>query len=199
MIKTNAKHKLKIIENRINKIPEYSINVIDAKLKKDASNIIKEFQTGIEKGTLNLKPLKEATIKQKRYKGYSNPKLPLLGKGGNNKRSYKNMLMLKKVKNGYKIEPSIRMHREASLTLKQLFYVHEYGTIIHQGDKLIRIPARPALLSSYKKILQKKNLLLQLFSRNYKKAIVNYINTGESIQINEMINKYVKGVQKEES
>ena len=93
--------------------------------------------------------------------------------------------------------PSTRMHREADLTLKQLFYVHEYGTLITRGNSLIRIPPRPALFNSYKKVLQKRSKTE--LSQKFKRAVTNYINTGKDIQINEMIKKYTDGIQAEVS
>jgi hypothetical protein len=148
----------------------------DSVTKKITEDTIKNFSEGIENDTFGLQRLKPATIKQKQKKGYPSPETPLLGKGGTDKRSYKNMLIYRKLKSGfYRIRPSDRYHHKARVSLKTLFFVHEYGMVIDNGKALIFIPARPALGRAVKQTKYKvqKELI--------KKAIMKYWNKGINI------------------
>lgn len=144
MIKTaNGKQFNKFLK-KLDKIPAFADTVARSGLKKMANSIVREFKTGIENNSLNLDALKQRTIETKRKQGFKKPSTPLYGKGGRNKRSYKNMMNIRKTKSGYTIYPSTRKHWDGDITLRRLFLIHEYGATIKRGDKLIRIPPRPA-------------------------------------------------------
>lgn len=148
----------------------------DAITKKITEDTIKNFSKGIENDTFGLQRLKPETIKRKQKLGCPSPSTPLLGKGGSDKRSYKNMLMYRKLKSGfYRIRPSDRFHHKAKVSLKTLFFVHEYGTVIDNKRALIFMPARPALTRAVKQTKHKVQKEL------VKEAILKYWNKGINI------------------
>jgi hypothetical protein len=149
---TGLKNKI----NRIKKLPEMYVNMVDAKLMKDANGIVSTFKKGLLENSLGLKPLKPKTVRRKQRQGYRHPTSPLVGLNGNNPRTYKNMLVIRRGKRKITIRPSNRKHWKSKLTLKQLYEVHELGTIIKRGKTVYRMPARPALNRAYEKWLNKR-------------------------------------------
>lgn len=169
-MKIKFSSNFKAIQNRIKKLPQYQKGVVKAINKSMADSVIKEFQSGLFKNDLGLKPLKESTIGSKRKKGYKKPGNPLYGAGKNEKNSYYNSLKVFETKNGYSVRPRSDKEHDAKITLKQLFNVHEYGALIKKGDTVIRIPARFALKKAYDRVMFKRSKL------DYNKDVMTAIN-----------------------
>lgn len=145
---------------RINSLPEFLVDHVKAKYKKDAQAIVKTYTEGIQSDSLGLQSLKDETIMQKIRKGYPNPTAPLFGKGGD--RSYSELLKVYEYKESIRIAP-FRGNHHSGIPFKILFIVHEYGAIIRRktetGTVIIKIDPRPALMISYLKVMRgiKKN------------------------------------------
>lgn len=177
---------------RIKNLPKYEIAVTNTRLKYDAYSIKREFSRGIAENKLGLDGLKPTTIMQKIKKGYNNPSIPLMGKGGNDPRSYKNLLNVAKTKRGWRVYPSNRLHHSMKITLRYLFYIHEYGCLIKRGKSMIRIPPRPAMFLAYQKWLEKR--FDRDFAQEIRDAIVLQVNTGVDRLFKKMRKQYNDGV-----
>jgi hypothetical protein len=152
----------------------------EAILKREAILFIKLFQDGIKNREFGLEKLKDGTIQQKKYMNYKKPETPLYGMGLElERKTYINILKIKKLKKGYKIYPSSEKHHKSKLTLRELFIIHEQGRTIKSKNGLIKIPARPAFRKTYNIF---KNKILLLRKKSYK-------------DIKESINKFVKNKQ----
>ncbi len=165
--------------------------------KRDALNMVKNFQTGIKSNAFGLEKLKDGTIKYKRLQGYELPEVPLYAKGDDEKKkSYVNMLRIRRIKNGYKVAPSIAKHWKASLQLIDLFRIHEFGTIIMRGETMIRIPSRPAFLMSFEKTIKER--IKKEPAKVVKNTITDYINTGKTTRFLREIDRATKGLEQYE-
>jgi hypothetical protein len=146
-------------------------NYAEATTKKVAERTIDNFTNGIKNDVFGLQRLKTKTIEQKKRKGYPSPSTPLYGQGGD--RSYSEMLIMRKLKNGkYRIRPSAKYHHSGKVKLKTLFFVHEYGMVIDNGKALIFEPARPAFSKAIKMTQFTANIDL------LKISLYKYWNTG---------------------
>ncbi len=189
MIK-NLKRVVKTLDNRFKKLPEYCIDMMDAKRKVDAVLITKTFTKGIENDWFGLQRLNPDTIKAKENMGYPSPSTPLLGKGGSDKRSYKNMFMIREVKNGYTIRPSQRLHHSGKVKLVVLYKVHEKGKTIDTGKAIIKIPQRPAgeeALKMAREEIEKKG-----FAKLSSVAFAEYMKKGKDNKIKKLLIKYAQ-------
>jgi len=168
-------------KKRIKNLPELVNDMMQAKLKKDVKGLINEFKNGLRKNSLGLEKLASLTIEGKRNKGYSKPENPLYGKGDDRKNdSYINLFKIQKVKGGYKVTPSKRMHWSKKISLKDLFTIHEYGTkIVKKDGTIVIIPPRPALLYAYRKWMSKRKADKRETSRQVKSAINGYISNAD--------------------
>ncbi len=159
--------------------------------KQDAILLIEAFQDGIRNNSFGLIPLQPATIARKARQGLPRPRNPLYGRGDEvDRKSYLNMLRLRKLKNGWKVFPSWGKHHTSELSLRSLLQVHERGTIIKQvrGNKtvLIRIPPRPALRKAHERFLRRRRK--RELAQDMKRAISAFIKTGNTAVFNQ-INK----------
>lgn len=186
--KTSAQYKIKM--HRLSKVPKIADQVMMGATKKEGMRFYKIFHDGIKKNEFGLEELMENTKSTKKRQGFAKPDIPLYGKGdkADNQRSYSSMMRLRKLKNGWRVYPSWAKHWKSKLTLRQLLDVHEKGRIIKRGNSLIRIPPRPAFLFSMRKFYKKFSR--EKLSRDMKKAIKEYVNTGTSKYFDEMINYY---------
>lgn len=192
MLKVKFSSKVWAIKKRIKKLPAYELGVIRAKTKYDAYKVKQEFSAGIAKNRLGLLPLSPDTIRHKKGK---KPNVPLYDKGGNDPRSYKNMMLIRQLKNGFKVYPSNRMHHSGKITLKYLFFIHEYGCVIKgKNNTLIRIPPRAALFLAYKSWMEKKSK--RDISRKLKNAIIEYVNTGRLEQFKRIEKQFFDGIER---
>jgi hypothetical protein len=169
---------------RIRRLPQKYDEVIRGALLRDARGIVQEFRDGILHKTFRLTPLKPATIDRKASKGAEHPTFPLYDVGPGDERSYVNMMVVSKVKNGYVVRPNPRaLHHSRKIKLKDLFVVHEYGATIKQwrGGKLIliRIPPRPAFELAYARYMRKRSKMEPAPAKEVKRAITEYITTGQ--------------------
>lgn len=142
--------------------------------KKDAIRMIKNFKEGIEKNNFRLTPLTDASKKLKANWGAAYPNRPLYGvTNSNSPNSFKNMLRMRRVKNGYKVYPSWAKHENSDISLRDLLRIHEFGKIIVVTDKMrgflsangmhlkattkfIRIPPRNAFQKAVNRTLAQK-------------------------------------------
>ena len=131
-----------------------------------------------------MQPLSQKTIDSKERQGLSKPETPLYGYGDWSDKSYMNMFLLRKLKNGWKAYPRKAKHHKANMELRQLFEIHEYGRTIKRGETLIRIPPRPAGWATYREVLLK--VKKKEASRKVKQAITEYINTGNQKLMNKV-------------
>jgi len=165
--------------SRIRRLPRMVVPIADTHAKNRAVNLIETFRKGIRSDIFGLRRLRPATVKRKSRRGLSKPTTPLYALGDQEKRSYINMMRIRKLKGrGYRVAQSRAKHHESELQLRHLFVVHEYGTVIRmRGGQLIRIPPRAAFANAF------QSMMLQL--RNFeppasevRRAIVKYINTS---------------------
>lgn len=146
---------------RVARLPKLVERAVRSGTKKSAIAVIEAFQDGIRTNSFKLVPLKPATVDKKRAQGMSRPKAPLYGRGDEvEKKSYINMLRIRKLKNGWKVFASWAKHHSADIQLRSLLQIHEEGAIIKQrrGNNvvLIRIPPRPALAKALRRVLKGK-------------------------------------------
>jgi hypothetical protein len=187
---------------RIKRLPVYYDQAMMGRRKKDGLNLIDIFHTGIKDNLFGLDALAKLTIKAKQRKGYERPTSPLYGKGDKEiKKSYSNMLRLRRLKKGWKIFASSAMHWSGNIKLRDLLTVHEEGRTIKRttknGEILIRIPPRPAFWRSYRKLMDKIQTDRKEQSKEVKAAVNEYINKGELVRFNKMT-KYEKEAQDKE-
>ena len=161
---------------RIKRIPRIAKKSMFAAAKKDAYALINEFRTGIAHNSFRLQKLKSSTIAQKRRKGYRKPATPLYGVGEGSNKSYMNMMRVNRQRNGWRVQVSRGMHHSGTVSLKTLFNVHEYGTIIRIGKRVIRIPPRPAFRKAYERMLRRTKRTEP--TEQVSAAIQQYINHG---------------------
>lgn len=146
---------------RVARLPKLVERVAKSGTKKQAIALIEAFQSGIRTNSFKLVPLKPETVEKKAKQGMSKPRVPLYGRGDEvEKKSYINMLRIRKLKKGWKVYASWAKHHTSNLQLRALLQVHEEGCIIKQmrGNTmvLIRIPPRPALAKALRRVLKGK-------------------------------------------
>lgn len=182
-VKVKFSNEFKDKQKRIENLPVFMRDFVLATLKQDAQKLIKIFHDGIKKDEFGLDILAAATVSAKKKKGFKKPETPLYGKGDDEeKKSYVNLLRIKKLPDGWKVYPSWAKHWDVDVRLDTLFHIHEFGATLQRKDgTLIRIPARPAFLMAYKKMLTQKGSDDRETSRIVKKAIKAYINNAQKI------------------
>jgi len=176
---------------RLKYLPKIMFPVLMGMTKKNADKFIKIFHDGIKLDKFGLIRLSQFTEKWKRSQGYKKPEVPLFGKGDEDKKkSFVNMLRVKKLKNGWKVFPSWGKHHKANQQLRQLLKIHEEGRTFKVKEKLIRIPPRPAFLEAMKKF--KKEVNVENQNKQLKSAISQYVNTGKSKYLDNLV-RYFEG------
>lgn len=194
-IKVKYSTKYWAVQKRIARLPVVILGLFSAIRKKDAGRYMKNFHDGIKNNSFRLKKLEDGTIARKEGQGMEFPRTPLYGRGDDKKdRSYVNMMRIRKLKNGWRVKPSIAKHYSGNVKLRTLFFVHEFGTIIKQGDTMIRIPPRPAALKAFNKTLRQENK--DENSGIVKKAIKKYIQDGKKNAIFQQQLQLEKGLKK---
>jgi hypothetical protein len=142
------------VRKRISAIPRMADGAALTLRQRDANAMILNFRTGIATNSFRLTPLRQATIRQKKRKGYRKPSTPLYGLGFEGPWTYIKALKKYKMSRGYVVRFSSRRHH-GGLTEEELFQVHEYGAVIRSKSGLpFRIPPRPAFTKSYEKTLR---------------------------------------------
>lgn len=189
------------LQKNIKKLPKAIYPFLFARTKRDAENMVKNFQEGIRQNSFRLEKLKDGTIKRKRDLGYSHPKTPLYGKGDEQKKnSLINSLRVKKIKNGHKVYVSIAKHWSGKIKLDDLMTVHNGGTIIKsKSGSLIRIPARPAFFKAYQRTLIKKRESEFKDNQTMRLLINQYIKDGKKSQIKKETERTIEGLKKFET
>lgn len=197
MIRTRISFTGKL-QDRLKKLPVIMESLARAKLKRDAAELIKIFQDGLRRNSLGLKQLSRDYVAVKRRRGFSKPANPLVAGGDQKKNSYINMLRIRKVKQGYTVRPSWARHWESDLKLRDLFLVHEYGTVIAHGKgesaRLVRIPPRPAFLKSYQIFIRRQTR--GQHSKTIQNAVTRYLQDGKDIHEKQGVANIEKGIQR---
>lgn len=179
-IKFKYSKNLKAIQSRLRRLPELVNGAMDASVKRDIINTIKEYQDGIENDDFGLEALTSNTVRAKIRKQYPKPRTPLYGKGKSQKNSLINALAFRKIKNGYRLYRRTAKHHEADLPLNILLLIHENGAIIKNGfgkGIYIRIPPRPVVDHAIIRALKKKKKGEP--DKSIRKAINQLINEGK--------------------
>ena len=194
MVKVKFSQNYWAKRKRIQRLPKFMTKIADTTSKKDAIGLIRVFREGIKKNSFRLKTLHPQTVENKNEKGLSRPRTPLYALGDEEENSYINMLRIRRLKRGYRVAPSRAKHHESQLKLKDLFVVHEFGTVINvtpkmraylhyigihlkAGTNVIRIPPRPAFFYAFRRYMaQKKKMDI---APEVKKAMANYVMTGK--------------------
>lgn len=188
MVKVKFSQKYWAKRKRIQRLPKIMIKVADITSKKDAIGLIRTFREGIIKNSFRLKALQPPTVMRKRAKGLPKPKTPLYGFGELKDKSYLNMLRIRRLKKGYRVAPSWAKHHESKLKLRDLFVVHEFGTVIRQerGGKeiLIRIPPRPAFFYAFRRHMARRKKADE--AKEVGRAITQYVMTGKQNLLNKI-------------
>lgn len=154
MIKVKYSTNYRAVLIRISRLPKMYEETIEAGLKRDAVAFIKTYQAGLEDDTFRLERLTEATINRKRSKGMAKPRAPLYGRGKTEDNSLYNLLLIRKIKNGYRVAKRKAKHHTSELALDHLHAVHENGALIESRGNIIRIPKRPALAKTRRRFFR---------------------------------------------
>ena len=181
MVKVKFSQNYWAKRKRIQRLPKIMTNLANTTSKKDAIGLIRVFREGIKKNAFRLKPLQPKTVERKRARGLSRPKTPLYAFGEDEKNSYLNMLRIRRLKKGYRVAPSWAKHHESQLKLRDLFVVHEFGTVIRQtrggSEVIIRIPPRPAFFYAFRRFMAQRKKADE--AKEVKQAITEYVQTGK--------------------
>lgn len=192
------------VQKRVQRLPRVLIGKLKAAAKTDAQNVITVFQQGIETRSLHLQALRPRTIEEKERKGFLLPLHPLYGVGLEDERSYINMLeVVNKGDRMWVVQPKKGYHHKdpdhpekRELLLKDLFDVHEYGTVITNGfgkGIFIRIPPRPALRYAYRKYMAAK--AKEDPSVKVRAAIAQHVQDGDRQALARISAKLAKGLR----
>jgi len=103
-----------------------------------------------------------------------------------------NALYIRKVKSGYRVHIRTDKHWKANLSIRQLFFIHNYGAKIQVGKAIIQIPPRPVFLLSYERLMNRIKGDKRL-GKNVKRAIVEYINNANVVYADEYLKRYYAG------
>ncbi len=178
MVKAKFSQSYWAKRKRIQRLPKIMLKVADTTTKKDAIGLIRVFREGIIRNSFRLKALGESTIARKRAKGLPKPKTPLYAFGELEDKSYLNMMRIRRLKKGYRVTQSWTKHHESELKLRDLFIVHEYGTVIIKKDgTVIRIPPRPAFFYAFRRYMAQRKKADPTVEM--KRAITVYVQTGK--------------------
>lgn len=177
-------------KKRIQRLPEFTNDIMFGVIKKNAVMLIEEFKKGIRKNDFGLEPLKDKTVASKKRQGLKKPNNPLYGKGDERQKdSYMNMLRIRKLKRGWKVYPSWGKHWNSDLKLRDLFTVHEFGTkIVLKNGTIIQIPPRPAFLLAYRRMMSKRYSDKKETSKEVKNAMKDFINKADYGRARKFIN-----------
>lgn len=184
--------------NQFPRLPKECREVFSAALKRDALRTMRNFKVGIKRNELGLRSLKPETEARKAAEGLKKPTFPLYGHGDEFERtSYMNMLRIKERKQGFVVSPSSEEHHSGSMALKDLWDVHEHGTIIKgRGGALIRIPPRPALRKAFNQAMKDRNM--RESEKIIKAAIVLYLKTKKRSFLTKAKVHFLKGLKQYE-
>ncbi len=182
------------IQQRISRLPRLVIALMEARAKKDAVGFERTFREGIQGNLLRLKPLKPATVAAKERQGFSWPEYPLVGEGADDERSYSNMMQIKKLNDRWVVKPRAGMHHGGTISLKDLFDVHEYGATIVNGfgkGILIRIPPRSAARQAFRGYMRQR--VAKDPSSKVRAAIARFVQEGDAATLERIRRKYAEG------
>ncbi len=208
MIKAKFSTNYWAVQSRIRRLPRLMIKQMRAHARRDARAVIQEFRRGIAEDSLRLRRLRPKTIERKEGKGFEQPDTPLYGLGFADKRSYVNMLHVVHVgQRMFVVRPKAGYHhgkrypgdpdpKPKTIKLKDLFDVHEYGTIIHNAfgrGLTVRIPPRPALRFAYRRYLRRR--AKEDPAAAVRAAIAKYIQAGDTEALIRIHKKMERGFE----
>lgn len=196
MIKVDVKGMEKKV-NRYKKAKEFVQGMVLGYAHIDAFSTIKEYQKNLRTNSYKLKELHPFTIQRKKEMGYKYARIPLMGKGKDDKRTLYNSLRLEKLSNGTRVFVSQAKHHKAKMSMEDLFYIHEHGADIPVTDKMrgflhwiglhlkatttiIRIPPRPAFKKAIEKGRKEARKLHGARVKEMRRAIKIYAETGDT-------------------
>ncbi len=178
MVKVRFSQNYWAKRKRIQRLPKLLAGIADTTTKKDAIGLIRVFREGIKNNSFRLKSLQPATVARKRSRGLPKPKTPLYAFGELEDKSYINMMRIRRLKKGYRVAQSWAKHHESELKLKDLFIVHEYGTVIIKKDgTVIRIPPRPAFSYAFRRYMAQRKKADE--TMEVRRAITRFVQTGK--------------------
>jgi len=206
MVKAKFSKHFEAVKSRVRRLPKMMIGHLKAHARKDANGVIEEFKDGIANDSLRLERLRPATIESKERHGLGQPTTPLFGLGLEDRRSYVNMLHVRKVaERMYVVRPKPGYHHgktepgdppKKAVKLKDLFDVHEYGALIANAfgkGIVVRIPPRPALRFAYKKYIRRR--AREDPAVKVRAAIARFVNAGDAGALQRIESKLSKGLQ----
>jgi len=192
MVKPVYSQHFEAVRSRIKRLPQLLQAEVENLSYNDAVRLVELFKDGIKKRNFHtpLKQLKPDTIKSKERRNYVSPENPLYGTF-RYKNRFNNMMGIFRDGQRWIVKPRDGKYHprknkdgeavESTLTLAQMFDVHEYGATIagktRSGTAMrIRIPPRPAFRYAY-------NILMREKARNddaekLREKIRVYIDTG---------------------
>jgi len=206
MVKAKFSKHYEAVKTRVRRLPKLMISQMKAHARRDANGVIKEFRDGISNDALMLRRLRPLTIESKARRALESPETPLYGLGMEDRRSYVNMLHVKKVGDRmYVVRPKPGYHHgkrwpgdqaKKQIKLKDLFDVHEYGAVINNAfgrGIVVRIPPRPALRFAYKKYIRRR--ARQDPAVAVRVAIAKYVRMGDAVALKRIEAKLAKGFE----
>ena len=184
MVKANFSPNVAAIKSRIKRLPQMYDDTVSALQKGDADRLVKYFRDGILNKSLRLSRLSDYTVASKIKRGAKFPETPLYMRGPDEEDSYANMMVVDELKKGkgklWVVHPRDDKHHESDLTLRSLFVVHEYGTIINNAfgrGIQVRIPPRPAMRYAYRKLMRER--AQRDSAGEVKKAVAKYVRDND--------------------
>lgn len=194
-------------------------------MKKDAIRMIDNFKEGIKNQSLGLKKLLDFSINDKMRMGLDKPDVPLYGMGENIKNSLINSLRIEPIEKGFRVFASDKLHHEetnesmtlANLPMSALLSIHEHGCTIpvtprqrrflaivkglhlKLTTKFIVIPPRPAFKKAGQKTKREIKHDKPMRAHQMSRAIVRYVNTGQTILMNTIMGYIQSGKEYDES
>jgi len=192
MIKAKITAQGRAKQKRIDTLPEFGEKVVFGAVKREIDEFIETYKKGLENNDFGLQVLHPKSIKKKQEQGFQKPYSPLYGAGKQEKNSLYNALYIRKVKAGYRILIRTAKHWKADLSIRQLFFIHNYGAKVQIGNEIIQIPPRPVFLLSYERLMNRIKGDKRL-GKNVKRAIVEYINNANVVYADEYLKRYYAG------
>jgi hypothetical protein len=186
---------------RIKRLPVYVKETSEIIALKKALGVVIAYQTRIKSGLSSVKKLHPFSIDQKKKSGFSKPNVPLYGAGDSMSDTLYNLLEIHKPGERYEIKFSNKTHHDSRLSIAQIHYIHENGSVIKVTEKMraflhfaglhlkpttkiIRIPPRPVYKQSLK--VAKKNRRKKNYPGKIRAAIAQLITTGKDTKFKKL-------------
>jgi hypothetical protein len=149
-MKYKYSQKQSAVRKRIKNLPQIFERSMRSVYKKEAVELAKTFEVAIKNDQLGLERLSPNTIKEKKRKGYAKPSTPLFARG-----KFAEMMKIVEGEKKWIVKPANRQFT-SKLKLIDILEIHAAGYTIKRGDKLIRVPARPARSRAFSLYLKRR-------------------------------------------